>query len=79
MTSILYDTLTETQRDGMNVLCGDSSEHMIAYAQARITKKGWKGVETRIVDAMVLKFSSLFAFLVTILCSGRSRKNVVDC
>ena len=49
----LVEMVDESARERMRVVCGDFSEGMVGFVKEKIEEQGWKGVEARIVDAMV--------------------------
>src|SRR5207302_984606 len=51
VTAQLYDMVGSDK--GMQVTCGDSAEEMIQCVEKRIEREGWKGAESKIIEAMV--------------------------
>lgn len=51
MTAALYEVLPAAQRDSARVLGADISTDMLEYLAKRGEDEGWKGLETKVVDA----------------------------
>lgn len=53
MTAALYDVLPASHKDSAHVVGADISPDMIEYIEKRGKEEGWKGLETKILDAKV--------------------------
>lgn len=49
----LLGMVDDRVREMMRVVCGDFSEGMVGFVRGKIGERGWRGVEARVVDAMV--------------------------
>lgn len=56
----IYSALPKEKLDTVKVLGTDLSQSMLDYLEARAEKEGWKGLETKIVDATVSLVRSTF-------------------
>jgi len=53
VSSQLYEMLDESDKERLQLTCGDFSEGMVQSVQQRIIDNGWKGAKAQVVDAQV--------------------------
>jgi ubiquinone/menaquinone biosynthesis C-methylase UbiE len=53
ITSLLYDSLGDSEKEKLQIVCGDFSQGMLDAVQETINTRGWKGAKAQLVDAQV--------------------------
>jgi ubiquinone/menaquinone biosynthesis C-methylase UbiE len=53
ITSLLYEMLGDSEKEKLQIICGDFSEGMVNVVQETINTCGWKGAKAQLVDAQV--------------------------
>lgn len=57
MVAALYDVLPAAKKDSARVIGADISSDMLKYLETRGQEEGWKGLETKVVDARDMEFT----------------------
>lgn len=67
MTAAFYDAIPTAKRDSARVVGADISTDMLAYLEKRGEQEGWKGLETKAMDAgdMMLPANTYTHFFIT--------------